>query len=221
MTGFDWPAPAAGPPVGDRPVFSVRTSDEGDARVIRVSGELDIASSLQFGEALRAACLPPPARIIVDASQLNFVDAGDLEVLSALQGRLLDEGREGLVVRGTSGLVRRIFDVMEMTSMLEESAAPRRQPGASVVASARFSTPDQARQAARMSVRELFVAYIALGGTADLTGLTSFLAGRANVLDRHQRDVLVHAINERLSELGYSDRLLSYGTEALPGAGSG
>ena len=64
------------------------------------------------------------------------------------------------------------------------------------------------RRAARLSVTDLFVAYFALGGTADLAAMRAFLGGRDDALDAHQQDVAAYAVNERLVELGHRDRLL-------------
>jgi hypothetical protein len=58
-------------------------------------------------------------------------------------------------------------------------------------------------------VTELFVAYFALGGTAELADLSAFLAGYPAALDVHQRHLAVQAVNERLLDLGLADRLLS------------
>ena len=67
-----------------------------------------------------------------------------------------------------------------------------------------------ARRDAGLSVAELFVAYFALGGAADHGQLAAYLNGDAEALDRHQRDIAVHALNERLGDVGRTDQLLSY-----------
>lgn len=187
-------------------------ADEADARVLYASGELDIASSAVFLESLRRACVPPVRKLVIDASRLEFLDGDDLRALWALHGRLLKEGQEGVVLRGCSGLVLRIVEVLGFTSMLE-GALSSDLPGTASAGGAvlGFSDLDRARQVADLSVPELFVAYIALGGTADLARLRAFLAGRAGALDRHQRDVMAHAINERLVDLGYIAGLLASG----------
>jgi hypothetical protein len=69
------------------------------------------------------------------------------------------------------------------------------------------------RRAAGLSVTDLFVAYLALGGTAHLGEMRAFLGGVDDALAGHQQDVAVHAVNERLVELGHRDRLLSYASD--------
>ena len=67
-----------------------------------------------------------------------------------------------------------------------------------------------ARRDAGLSVADLFVAYFALGGAADHGELVAYLNGDAEALDRHQRDIAVHAVNERLGDVGRTEQLLSY-----------
>ena len=69
------------------------------------------------------------------------------------------------------------------------------------------------RRDADLSLKNMFVAYFALGGTADFRGMAAHLRGKAEVLDPHQRDVAAHAINERLTELGRTEYLLSYAAD--------
>jgi hypothetical protein len=69
------------------------------------------------------------------------------------------------------------------------------------------------RQHADLSLKDLFVAYFALGGTADFAGMVAHLGGIAKVLDVHQRDVAAHALNERLADLGCTEHLLPYAAD--------
>ena len=67
-----------------------------------------------------------------------------------------------------------------------------------------------ARRRAELSVADMFVAYFALGGAADRGQLVAYLDGDTEALDRHQLDIAVHAVNERLGDVGLTDQLLSY-----------
>ena len=59
---------------------------------------------------------------------------------------------------------------------------------------------DNARQLADVSVRDLWMRYFALGGTASRANLSALLRGDRE-FGEDQYDVLVHAINERFVEL--------------------
>ncbi len=53
---------------------------------------------------------------------------------------------------------------------------------------------------ADLSLEQLWMRYFALGGTGDLTDVDAYLHGLLALPD-HQRDLLAHAVNERLDEL--------------------
>ncbi len=53
----------------------------------------------------------------------------------------------------------------------------------------------------RLSLQELWLRYVALGGDAAPLELEAFLLGLMR-LDDYQHDILAHALNERLDELG-------------------
>jgi hypothetical protein len=77
----------------------------------------------------------------------------------------------GWPCRGAAGIVRRIFEIMEITALLHgRAAAPLGIPATTPQQAAIL---DLARQVDRMSVTDLFVAYYALSGTADLSQMAA------------------------------------------------
>ena len=70
----------------------------------------------------------------------------------------------------------------------------------------RLSQLQAAWQHADLSLDELWMRYFALGGAADPVDLDAHLAGIVP-LPHHERDLLVHAINERLEEVLAQHRL--------------
>jgi hypothetical protein len=62
-------------------------------------------------------------------------------------------------------------------------------------------TLDQARRRAGLSHGELFLRYFELGGMSSALQVETFCYG-ALLPSAHDNDVVVHAINERFSELG-------------------
>jgi anti-sigma B factor antagonist len=188
---------SAGPPtsgIGEWPAFSVQVSVEHGAVVVRALGELDIATVEHMRDGLTiAAGSGLPVR--VDLSNLTFIDASGLGALVAAHNCLLVAGRPGLTVGGASSFIRRLFEYTDLTFLLDDGRGPEL---------------DAARREAGMSIVELFVAYFALGGTCDLDHLLAYLAGSRQEFEIHQRDIVVHAINERLIDLTRTDQLLSY-----------
>ena len=61
---------------------------------------------------------------------------------------------------------------------------------------------DLAREEIGLSRVELFIRYFALGGMVGRPGIDAFLDGRTEGLERIDYDTLVHALNERFSDLG-------------------
>jgi anti-anti-sigma factor len=177
--------------------------------IVEVVGELDFATAPLLDEVLSRDCALAIGRVVIDVSHLTFMGAAGLNVLLGAHYRLLGQCRQRLVVRGASGILRRVVELAELTFLLEDTESAG---AASTVAcqGSRGRTLEVGRRAAGLSIADLFVAYFALGGTANLSEVGAFLAGRDDVLDGHQHDVAAHAVNERLVELGHRDCLLSY-----------
>jgi hypothetical protein len=67
----------------------------------------------------------------------------------------------------------------------------------------RHQRMDAARVHARLSVQDLWLRYLALGGTGDAFDLDGYLQG-LGLLDTFQQDVLAQALNEALTDLHQS-----------------
>jgi hypothetical protein len=76
----------------------------------------------------------------------------------------------------------------------------------------RFRRMDAARVHARLSVQDLWLRYLALGGTGDAFDLDGYLQGLVP-LDTFQQDVLAQTLNEALTDL-YRSFLLPLSTPA-------
>ena len=61
---------------------------EGDACVVRLGGELDLYNAPQVRQALTEACADAPGRVVVDLSDVEFVDSTALGVLIEARTRL-------------------------------------------------------------------------------------------------------------------------------------
>ena len=68
------------------PVLGVER--EGDACVIKLGGELDLYNAPQVRQALTEACADAPGRVVVDLSEVEFVDSTALGVLIEARTRL-------------------------------------------------------------------------------------------------------------------------------------
>lgn len=205
---------------GSRDGLKIQFGEADGVTVVFVAGDLDMSATAQMRDALSIGCSLAGDRLVVDVSGLSFMDAAGLRVLVGAHNRLLQEGRTGIVVRGAYGIVRRVFELVGRTSLLDDPTPagarghqPPRVPGQAGSSAGSGRELDNGRRDAGLSLRRMFVDYFALGGTADFAGMAAHLRGSAEVLDAHQRDVAAHAINERLADLGRAERLLSYAAD--------
>jgi anti-sigma B factor antagonist len=78
--------------------------------VLVLHGELDLASAPALQQQLEAAAATGVRRILVDLSDLHFIDSTGLQVLLYADRRLREEGRELLLTPGPRG-VQRLFEL--------------------------------------------------------------------------------------------------------------
>ncbi len=93
----------------------VAVSREGAAALVRLRGELDLATAGTLETRLRDLIEPlrpaPVDRVVIDTSDLDFIDLAGLRVL--LRARAVLAARGGtLVMRCPSRAVRRLLDVL-------------------------------------------------------------------------------------------------------------
>jgi anti-anti-sigma factor len=101
--------------------FSIRLSD----RTIQVGGELDLSTAPVFESHLDGVT-EGPGDVVLDASDLTFVDSSGIRVLFALARRL--EGRGRLVIHNPTEQVLRVLDLVHAEALLEirfDGADPR------------------------------------------------------------------------------------------------
>lgn len=108
--------------------FKVRTTGEGDVRVVEVAGELDISTVQHLRSVLNQAAEQAVHRLVVDLRGVSFVDSVGVGALLHTKRRLGQEARMAVVLAPQS-YARVIFDVVGADSLvdvfetLEEAAA--------------------------------------------------------------------------------------------------
>jgi anti-anti-sigma factor len=75
----------------DEPVVEVSTN--GDAIVVRLAGELDLANAAAVRRALLDAVDGAPGRVVVDLGEVEFMDSTALATLVEARARLRDRDR--------------------------------------------------------------------------------------------------------------------------------
>ena len=101
------------------PALHADVSRDGGCVLVTLAGELDIATAGPLRRQLAGVVAddPPPARLVVDAAALGFVDAAGIAVLLGAQQALAARGGE-LLLRSPSRLVRRVVSVLELEGVL-------------------------------------------------------------------------------------------------------
>jgi anti-sigma B factor antagonist len=190
--------------------FGVHVTDvAGFGFVVCVVGQVDIATAGMVDQGLWLASTRSGDPVVLDLARVTFMDAAGLRVVVGAHQRRVAAGGGGVSVRGARGIVHRVFELTGFSMLLDDVSQPC--SSGNVVADHWRGKLEAGRREAGLSVVGLHVAYLALGGTAQCAELGSYLQGAgAGVMDRHQRDIAVHAVNERLIEVGRADSLLSY-----------
>lgn len=101
--------------------LSVTPIAESDALILRVSGELDIATAAKLEAEMDAALAKSPKALYVDLSEVGFMDSTGLRLLISAQRRISESGGEFGVATGDSPSRR----VIELTGMDEHLRATR------------------------------------------------------------------------------------------------
>lgn len=98
-------------------VLEIDVADSGGLRVLRLTGELDIAGVDRFERLLTADGSPEAGGMfVVDLRRLTFIDSSGLRALIMADQRVRDEGGRFVVVRGPD----RVNQVLEMTGVAKQ-----------------------------------------------------------------------------------------------------
>ena len=94
-------------------LVELEIEERGEVVIARLSGELDIAGAPGMGDRIHSA-VPTSARaLVIDFSQLDFIDSSGIAMLFGL-ARKLGSRRQELRVVATSGRpVARVLDIVE------------------------------------------------------------------------------------------------------------
>jgi anti-anti-sigma factor len=91
----------------------IEQRDGDDVVVARLTGELDIAGAATTGQRI-AESVPSSARgVVVDMSQLGFIDSSGVSMLFALARRVGSRRQELRVVAPDGTPVARVLDIVE------------------------------------------------------------------------------------------------------------
>jgi anti-sigma B factor antagonist len=93
----------------------IEVSRNGDRVVVRLQGELDLASVPMLESEMENATLDDPATVVLDLSGLEFIDSTGLRAILSLDKRYTESGQTFALVRGSQQVQR----LMNMTRVDE------------------------------------------------------------------------------------------------------
>lgn len=86
--------------------FRVTAREEGDATVMVLAGELDLASFPRFEHAIDRAMEPAPRLLVLDLQALDFMDVAGLRSVVRSSERLRGTGGRLVVAAAAPGILR-------------------------------------------------------------------------------------------------------------------
>ena len=104
--------------------FSTTVSRDGDATVISVAGEIDVATCERLRDAIEPH-LGPQQTIILDLSGVEFMDSASLKVLVHARGTLTADGGS-LFLRNPSVVAHRLVTISGLEDLLQTDADTQR-----------------------------------------------------------------------------------------------
>jgi anti-anti-sigma factor len=99
-------------------ILEVTTQDSGEQVTISLKGELDLSSVGKVQEELRRVEAEAPALLVLDLTDLSFLDSTGLRTVVTADERARENGRRFVVVRGPDA-VQRVFAITRLEERLE------------------------------------------------------------------------------------------------------
>ena len=98
--------------------FSVTVTTDGDKATVALRGELDLSGVDRARQAIEEAEGGSAGLLVLDLSELDFIDSTGLEVMLRAARRAHDEGRR-LIVARPSRYVRRLLEMTAIDQSLD------------------------------------------------------------------------------------------------------
>lgn len=119
-------------PRGDRgfvaDLLSVEVSWNHDEVVVALAGELDISTRHRVTDVLTELERAAPSRLVIDLSQLSFLDSTGLALFVAVDKHCREDGGPALKIRPGPPAVQRLFELVGAAGRLPFSAADGASP---------------------------------------------------------------------------------------------
>jgi anti-sigma B factor antagonist len=98
--------------------FEIRTRQDADATTVTISGELDLASVDQLSDAIRAAEESSRRSIVLDLSELSFMDSTGLSALLAARKRASENNHQLRFLPSRHDQVQQVLSITETNELI-------------------------------------------------------------------------------------------------------
>lgn len=99
------------------PEFSITTHSHSDHHIVALHGELDIESAEGVADAIVEVA---GSTVVVDLSDLSFMDSTGISALVVARSRVLADGQGQLVVTRPTEIVRRAMEIVGLSDWIVE-----------------------------------------------------------------------------------------------------
>jgi anti-anti-sigma factor len=129
-------APAAADGAPDDPSLALQRISE--VPIARLRGDVDLARKDRLAAALAAVVTPPDRGLVLDLSEVDYIDSAGVHLLHELMLALDERGQTLRVVAPPGAAVRRVLDLVDLKRRvpidrsLDEAVAALRPPGRDV-----------------------------------------------------------------------------------------
>ena len=97
--------------------LELRSERRGDDHVIALAGELDLNDAGRFADEILQAERTDAKRIVLDLSELEFIDTSGVRLIIEADARSRENGHRLRIVPG-SRAVRRVFEIVGLNDRL-------------------------------------------------------------------------------------------------------
>lgn len=105
------------------PTFDLLTIGAEDKAVVKVVGELDLATAPRLRQALADLSKKGAKQVTVDLAEMEFIDSTGLSVLIAAWKRMRENGGD-LALQSPNALAMKVFEITGATSVFTITDAP-------------------------------------------------------------------------------------------------
>jgi anti-sigma B factor antagonist len=97
--------------------LTIRVTENGSTRCVRLGGSCDLATAPGLRQTLHELHPPEVSEVVLDVSDLEFIDSTGLGVVLGAMRRLR-EGGGSLSIAGAQGIVRRVLEITDLDKVI-------------------------------------------------------------------------------------------------------